>query len=279
MFNYFSKSLNKYLNGMSDNAFRYRRLRNRAASRVEHKLGDIIDNTIDSIFDQIPSFSSILPPPPAPIPSSPQADTINDPVPVNFTESNRSEQLGQMGELLSIKELERIFDSPNVLQNVYVLNKNNLFTEIDIIVVSQIGVFVIESKNYSGSIRCNLSDLYWQQTVANGNRYKLINPITQNNSHVNALRNLLRSYPKLKFFSLIVFSDMCELINIPITPVGTFVIQRQNMLKTIVSVMSNNNTVLFTDEVDSIINILSPMSKPCESIKQQHRNQFKYKTG
>ncbi len=59
-------------------------------------------------------------------------------------------------------------------------------TQIDHIVVSIHGIFVIETKNYKGWIYGNSNNEYWTQNIY-GNKYSLYNPLLQNKNHIKFL--------------------------------------------------------------------------------------------
>jgi len=54
-------------------------------------------------------------------------------------------------------------------------------------VVSNYGIFVIETKNYKGWIIGNEFDDYWTQVIFK-RKEKLYNPIKQNYGHIQALK-------------------------------------------------------------------------------------------
>lgn len=63
-------------------------------------------------------------------------------------------------------------------------------SQIDHIVVSQYGIFVIETKNYSGWIYGGEHSEEWIKNVY-GKKYKFRNPIKQNYAHIKALMEVL----------------------------------------------------------------------------------------
>lgn len=83
-------------------------------------------------------------------------------------------------------------------------------TQIDHIVVSQYGIFVIETKNYKGIITGGANSGNWTQNIW-GNKYSLSNPIRQNNGHIIALKELLPNYASNHFVSIIAFSSSATL--------------------------------------------------------------------
>ncbi len=97
---------------------------------------------------------------------------------------------GNRGENTVAKMLSR-FDG--ITFNNYILvDKNNKSHQIDHIYVGRQGVFVIETKNYSGNIYGTQEQEEWTQVLAGGNiKNTLYNPVRQNGSHVYHIKNLL----------------------------------------------------------------------------------------
>ena len=68
---------------------------------------------------------------------------------------DRSEFLGSYGEKLTAKELKRVNffgRKGKILRNVYLPKENGQTSEIDLLYITEKGIFVFESKNYSGWI-------------------------------------------------------------------------------------------------------------------------------
>ena len=76
-------------------------------------------------------------------------------------------------------------------------------TQIDHIVVSPYGVFVIETKNYSGWIFGSAKSKYWTQVLYK-KKYRLFNPLWQNAHHVKAVKRFL-ALPDKYVYSVVVF--------------------------------------------------------------------------
>ena len=88
-------------------------------------------------------------------------------------------------------------------------------TQIDHIVISTKGIFVIETKNYSGWIFGKENDKKWTQVIYK-KKTRFQNPIRQNYKHVVAVRKLLEFLPKENVFSVVVFVGDAEFkTNIP----------------------------------------------------------------
>ena len=76
-------------------------------------------------------------------------------------------------------------------------------TQIDHIIVSIYGIFVVETKNMKGLIYGNAKDPTWTQIVFI-KRYPFQNPLRQNYKHIKTISEILK-IPEDKFHSIILF--------------------------------------------------------------------------
>jgi hypothetical protein len=76
-------------------------------------------------------------------------------------------------------------------------------TQIDHIIISIYGVFVVETKNMTGWIFGNPKQRTWTQIIYE-DRYKFQNPLHQNYKHVKTLKSLLGLH-NLQLYSVVVF--------------------------------------------------------------------------
>lgn len=131
------------------------------------------------------------------------------------------------------------FKSPNfhLLNNVTIPFQDGT-TQIDHVLVSTKGVFVIEVKHYSGWIFGNEKSNNWIQTIYRV-KNSFQNPIRQDYRHIKALQQLLDFLPNEQIHSVVVFSGSAE-FKTPV-PSGVF------YLKQLISHLSS-----FQDEVISL---------------------------
>lgn len=94
--------------------------------------------------------------------------------------------------------------------NDLLFESNGYSTQIDHVVVSPYGVFVIETKGYKGWILGGENSEYWTQTIYKS-RHQFYNPIRQNEGHVRFLRHLLRCSANIPFIPIVVFNNTAEL--------------------------------------------------------------------
>ncbi len=117
---------------------------------------------------------------------------------------------GWFGELKTVIAQNLFLSSSDyvVLNNVTIRTRRGT-TQIDHVIISRYGVFVVETKNMSGWIFGGKDDPFW--TKANrGNKLKFQNPLHQNESHIRALSKLARIPPE-RMHSVVVFRGNCSL--------------------------------------------------------------------
>lgn len=124
-----------------------------------------------------------------------------------FKQAQNDHNVGEkrVSDLLSLK-LNR--------ENYYLLNNVTLpagsgTTQIDHIVVSTTGIFVIETKHYSGWIFGNSNSKTWTQTIYKKKSY-FQNPVHQNYKHVKVIQRLFDFMPSDNVISVVVFSGDAE---------------------------------------------------------------------
>lgn len=83
-------------------------------------------------------------------------------------------------------------------------------SQIDHIVVSIYGIFVIETKYYKGWIYGGEHSEYWTQNVY-GEKHQFYNPILQNEGHVRALRRVLAEFEPLDIIPIVAFSGTADI--------------------------------------------------------------------
>lgn len=111
---------------------------------------------------------------------------------------------GYVGETEVSSILNRLPKEYNVINNA-ILPSINGTTQIDHIVVSPYGIFVIETKNYKGKIYGGDNSEMWTQYLWN-EEHEFRNPIKQNYAHVKSLQSLL-GFPLSTFIPIIAFAN------------------------------------------------------------------------
>lgn len=181
---------------------------------------------------------------------------------------------GKNGEYLTYKALKQQEASgAKFLFNVYIPKSNGETSEIDVMMIHQKGIFVFESKNYSGWIFGNETQRMWTQTLPAGrgrsHKESFYNPIMQNHSHIKHLQSYLEE--KIPMHSVIVFSERCTLKSIQVKSSDIYVIKRssvQNAVNKICNTLSED--ILSTNDILRIYHKLLPFAQTTDEMKAQH---------
>lgn len=135
-----------------------------------------------------------------------------------------------------------------VINNI-VLRSGEITSQIDHLVISDFGIFVIETKNFSGWIVGDENSEYWSQVIY---KYKtrFYNPLRQNLGHIKALKKCLIEYPKIEYKSIVVFSTKAEIKVIT----NNEVINSHHLLQTIKKYSQRNLTEIDKENIFKKIN-------------------------
>jgi cytochrome c-type biogenesis protein CcmH/NrfF len=115
---------------------------------------------------------------------------------------------GKLGERKVARKLGKLSDVYKVFNDV-IVQEGEYSSQIDHVVISPYGIFVIETKNYKGDIYGSEKAEEWTQNIW-GNKYCFHNPINQNLGHVYSLANLF-NLPQSYFTPIVVFTSRCRL--------------------------------------------------------------------
>lgn len=112
---------------------------------------------------------------------------------------------GWLGEKATAWGLARDLDPRQYkkIDDVIVPNGRGGTSQIDHVVLSVFGIFVVETKNRNGLILGSENQFLWRQ-VRNGVAFDFQNPLLQNRSHICALARLL-GFSFYDFHSIVFF--------------------------------------------------------------------------
>ena len=132
-------------------------------------------------------------------------------------ERNHNEQIkaGLEGEAIVKEHLEAFisFHGGYIFNNFCFKGDNGYSSEIDHILISKGGVFIIETKAIVGTIYGNEEDEVWHNFKDSYPTEKTFrNPVKQNLGHINHLKKLIRNNPP-KMQNMVIFLD-ADLSNI-----------------------------------------------------------------
>ncbi|MCD7807690.1 MAG: NERD domain-containing protein [Lachnospiraceae bacterium] len=187
------------------------------------------------------------------------------------------ENVGQFGEYSTEFALtnDNLDGELIVLKNLYVPTQGKT-SEIDLVMIHQKGIFVFESKNYSGWIFGSDDQLNWTQCLPNGEKNRFYNPVRQNQTHMRALATYLER-PVSDFISYIVFSERCTLKKVPEDTDSVVIVRRPDMLKKLRAYFRKAPDRYTHEEIQAIAGSLNCLVNRSTEEKQQHIDDIKNK--
>ena len=127
-----------------------------------------------------------------------------------------------------------------VIHDVYIpYNNSNKTAQCDHIIISKFGVFVIETKNYSGKIVGKVKDEKWKQILGK-KTYEFYNPIMQNDTHINAVAQYL-GIKKSSCISVVNFCSRCDIT-------GVSKSKKVTNTKDLLDLIKSNRTIIFNNK-------------------------------
>lgn len=149
---------------------------------------------------------------------------------------------------------------------------NTALTQIDCFSINEQGIFVFESKDFTGWIYGCGSDRYWTESLNFGReKHRFYNPIRQNQLHIAALTTTLKTksnttssdntinhLPKsIPVFSFIVFGQNSTLKSITDLPKQNYVCTQLTLRSTLNRFLESTPTVFSTSEINNLHNFLN----------------------
>lgn len=185
---------------------------------------------------------------------------------------------GSQGEYLIWDSLQQLPGYKKFLFNCYLPKRNGESTEVDLILLHESGIYVFESKNYSGWIFGTETQQYWTQSLpgryGQAHKVKFFNPILQNQAHLKWLGEYL-GIDSHFFYSCIVFDDECTLKDITLTSGRHYVTNRSNLFAAISSHIQLSITKLSPEQIDSLYAKLFPLTQVDAEQRAQHIKEVK----
>lgn len=178
------------------------------------------------------------------------------------------------------KEIRRGLDG-YILNNIYLPKQGGGTSEIDILLISSKGLFVIESKNYIGFIFGDDRRKNWTVSLYAGKdwlgfkqtqKYRFYNPVWQNRGHIKALRNTIgAAYP---VYSVIVFSDRGDLMNIRYNSAESAILQASQLHSFFSTIRMQKADILSPEDMSFIYWRLVPFTNVDEEKRKAHIEQI-----
>lgn len=179
---------------------------------------------------------------------------------------------GAYGEYLTYRCLRKYEENgAKFLFNCYLPKDKDETSEIDVMMIFKSGIYVFESKNYSGWIFGSESSKTWTQSLPNGRssrKERFYNPIMQNRTHIKWLEQQLDE--EVPLHNIVVFSQRCELKKLEITSEDISVVKRDALPKLVREIDEKTASVLDEERISAIYDKLYPRTQVSGEVKEVH---------
>ncbi|PLT33662.1 nuclease-related domain-containing protein [Bacillus sp. V5-8f] len=183
---------------------------------------------------------------------------------------------GELGEYKIDIQLDQLPKEFRHLSDIMVRNPKSVsgYSQIDHIVITPYGIFVIETKNYQGTIYGAKNRKEWS---VNG-KFKMMNPFMQNHGHIKSLLSLVDGKFSDHFVSIVSFTKRCtfkvdlEMRKISSNELIVYDVELSDFLHRKVSVVKLQNiTPLITEqEIESIFAIIQKANITDPELRETH---------
>lgn len=183
---------------------------------------------------------------------------------------------GELGEYKIDIQLSQLPKEFMYLSDLLIKNSKSStgFSQIDHVIITPYGLFVIETKNYQGTIYGGKDRKNW---LING-KFKMMNPLMQNYGHIEALKNFIDGKYHQYFISMVSFTKRCtfkieeELRKIHSNQLVIYDVELTEFINRKVAVLKlqYKNPVFMKDDIELIYNSLLNSNISDASIRKQH---------
>jgi len=197
-------------------------------------------------------------------------------------------------ELRIHEDLRKTFKYNQVFLN-YMFGKGDKTTQIDHMVITRKAIFVIESKDYKGSVFADIANQHWSQKLEYvkstpskytsyskyGTPYRrhylkkhvdvhtLYNPVLQNEGHIKAIKYHL-SYINIPIVNMVIFSNRGNLVLKPYENRDLFIINESDLQYILKAYMDTRPNVISDKDLLYIENILICLNTNSEQNALEH---------
>lgn len=179
--------------------------------------------------------------------------------------NEKAERKGQMGEAIVQDILSRLGNEYINLHDIMIQGSSGRTSQIDHIVLSPYGIFVLETKAYNSYVKGYEDAKNWIQFLKNGQRHEFYNPIKQNEGHIKALRTVLNDTTDSRpFVSIVVFVGTKD-VEVEATKA---IVVRENELLT--AIQKHTERKMPVEQARKMADVLRKANITGEKAREQH---------
>ena len=181
---------------------------------------------------------------------------------------------------LVLKLLKNGIPSHAIYHDLYLQTRPGKYSQIDLIVTTEVGIIVFEVKDFSGWIFGTANHAQWTQVLSYGRtKHRFYNPILQNSRHIEELKKQLIRFGNIPIYSVVVFYGNCVLREINFVPQGIYISKSGRVLEVIKTILGENIPVQYiSKEIDNLLRTAVKNGEN-EEVHIQHRENIREMLG
>lgn len=161
------------------------------------------------------------------------------------TDIHRGE-LSEQDLILGLRQAN--FPPENIFHDLYIPIGNKRFSQVDLVLLTHVGLIVFEVKDYSGWIFGNGKQQKWTQVLNYGKeKHRFYNPVMQNQQHISRLKAYLGQ--NIPCFSVVVFYENCELKDVSLIPQNTYITTHNSVIFATKNILRKEKPVSISEYV------------------------------
>lgn len=210
--------------------------------------------------------------------------TVKTPNNTTLTKNDNERLANRIGELGEYKidiQLDQFPKNYKHISDLLIENSKSTtgYSQIDHLMITPYGIFVIETKNYEGTIYGGKERKTW---LVNG-KFKMMSPLVQNYGHIQAIKNFIDKSFHEFFISIISFTKRCtfkideELRKIQSNELVIYDIELTEFInrKVAINKLIHKEPLLSDQDIDLIYNTLTEANITDPTIRKQHVEMLK----
>ncbi|MFD1039723.1 nuclease-related domain-containing protein [Virgibacillus byunsanensis] len=201
----------------------------------------------------------------------------------NPTNSKVATRKGEIGEYKIDIQLSQLPKEYLYVNDIMIKNTKSItgYSQIDHVVLTPYGIFIIETKNYQGTIYGGKNRKHW---LINGN-FKMKNPLIQNYGHIGALKLILDKKFHGQFISIVSFTKRCTLkIDPEIREISSDEIVIYDLYlsetikrKVLRAKLKHKEVLLTINDIENMYRSLTEANITDTNLREEHTNSIKNK--
>lgn len=162
-----------------------------------------------------------------------------------------------------------------ILRNLLIPKHDCTTTELDLLAITPNGLFLIESKCFSGWIFGDVAGEHWTQSLPSRSgpavKNQFLNPIRQNASHVRHLQTYLQERGHTPpIHSVIVFTGTAQLKSTPAYAPGHVITTLRHLPHVLAAILATHPATLGQDRIRAIADALSSAAHATDDDRARH---------